>query len=312
MSGGKGLAVKFATKRASIDVDVQLPSSTFVEGSAISATARSIPTRDLTVLAGEVELIRTVTCCYRAVNIRGDKYTVHTRTSDVVGRHELPSAGRLTAGQPLIQHITLVVPADGPGSATTKLVQIEWAVRVHLQVEGIPDVEATQPIVVLSSAHECVSAARAPSVAVDRGCAVLGFDSLSSRRLVPGTQLSGVLTVAPLHPGAAGGVRVELVLVEQVHPCPGLGDEPAALACDHEEEAVETVVASVQLGRRLEFDPTRVRRFPFTLPVPPKVQAPSVQTAEFSLRWILRGVLERPRQHNPHTDVELHGVTTRP
>ena len=71
----------------------------------------------------------------------------------------------------------------------------------------------------------------------DRGCAVLGFESLSSRRLVGGLPLSGVLTVAPLRPVTARALRLDLVLLEHVAHGPWVTDDPARSTANEEKDA---------------------------------------------------------------------------
>lgn len=300
--------MKFATRSAPIDVDLQLPSRTVVEGSAIEVTVRGIARRDVAVDAGEVELIRTVAFNYRQGLTYGAEYTFPPRRSEVVSREVLPATGRLAAGAPLTQQVTLAVPADEPGSAATELVNVSWAVRVHLRIEGSRDEEVTRGIVVLSRARDRAAAAQDPPSGEDHGCAVLGLESLSSRILVSGSPLSGLLTVEPRRHGSARDLRLDLVLLEHVHHGPWIGDNPARAPSDPGKEA-ETVVTSAQLAHRLELDPAQPLRFPFTLPVPSGLQAPSIQAAEYSLRWVLRGVLNLRLHQDPYVEAEMQGVT---
>jgi hypothetical protein len=69
------------------------------------------------------------------------------------------------------------------------------------------------------------------------------------------------------------------------------------------------VVASVALADRPELDPARPLTFRFSVPVPDRLPAPSMRTEEFSLRWMLRGVVDRPLRADPCVAVEMHGVT---
>jgi len=300
--------VKFAIKSASIDVELQLARRTVVEGSAIEATVRGVAGRDLVVSGGQAELIRTVTYNYRQSLSYGTGSSLPSRSSEVVSRQVLPAAGRLATGQPLTGQVMLPVPAGAPGSASTELVNIGWVVRVRLQVEGSRDVETTTGIVVLSRALDRAAAAQGPPVVQDHGRAVLGFESLSSRRLLPGSELSGSMTVAALRAGSGRDLRAELVLLERVHHGPWIGDDPARTPSDQGREA-ETVVASIQLGDRLALDPSQPLRFPFTLPVPQGLRCPSTEEPEFSLRWVLRGVLDLRLHQDPSVEAELQGVT---
>ena len=46
------------------------------------------------------------------------------------------------------------------------------------------------------------------------------------------------------------------------------------------------------------------------MPVPPRLQAPTMRTPNFSLTWMLRGVVDRQLRRDPCVAVELHAVTT--
>ena len=159
---------------------------------------------------------------------------------------------------------------------------------------------------VLSQARHCARVAQAPPVLEAQGCAVLGLESLSSRRLVPGVPLPGVLTVAPLRSFSARGLRVEHVLRG-----PRLTDDPARNPA-HEDKYADTVVVSLPLAEQVRLDPSRPLRFGFTVPVPARLPAPTMRMADFTLSWMLRGVVDR--QHQLHRDpcvaIELHAVTT--
>jgi len=133
--------------------------------------------------------------------------------------------------------------------------------------------------------------------------------SLSARRLVPGSELSGSVTVTPRRAGSARALRLELVLQENVEHGPWLGDDPARNPSDQGKQA-ETVVDCVQLAGHHELEAGQPRSYTFTLPVPPQLPAPSMHTPEFSLRWLLRAVLDRPLHRDPYVEVELHAVTS--
>ncbi len=292
---------------AAIKLDVQLPVREFVEGSVIDLAVRGVVERDLTVAGGQVDLIRTVTYRYRN---RADEFSLTpARSAEVVTRRVLPAGGRYLSGEQLYETVCLDVPADGPGSVTGDLVRVQWAVRAHLRVEPSGDAEATRKVVVFSRASDRAWVQRTPPVWQDRRCAVLAFESLSSRRLVPGSWVSGVLTVAPRRAASARGIRVELVLREQVHHGPWIGDDPSRNPCDQSTEK-DTVVATTVLAGGLQLDPIQPLWLPFALPVPPRLPAPSLQTPEFTLSWVLRGVLDRALRPDPYVDVELRGVTT--
>ena len=200
----------------SIDLSLQLPGVSFIEGSTIDATVRTTAERDVMVEGGRVELVRTMTYRYTAWSPYASPITIPARGAKGISQAHFHPAGPLLGGRPLLQPVALDIPPEGPGSVQTELVDISWAVQARLHLANSRDVEATTPIVVLSQARDCAPVADAPPVLEAQGCAVLGFESLSSRRLAPGVPLSGVLTVAPLRSAAAREIRLDLVLLEHV------------------------------------------------------------------------------------------------
>jgi hypothetical protein len=115
--------------------------------------------------------------------------------------------------------------------------------------------------------------------------------------------------VAPLRSASARAIRVEFVLLEHVLHGPRLTDDPARNPA-HEDKYAETVVASLPLAEQVRLDPSRPLRFGFTVPVPPRLPAPTMRTPKFTLSWILRGVVDRQLRRDPCVAMELHGVTT--
>ena len=181
--------------------------------------------------------------------------------------------------------------------------------QARLHLANSRDAEVTKPIVVLSRARDCALVADAPPMQEDQGCAVLGFESLSSRQLVPGVPLSGVLTVAPLRSASARGIRLDLVLSEHVLHGPRVSDDPAWNPA-YEDKYADTVVATLPLADHVGLEASRPLRFEFTMPVPSQLPAPTMRTPDFTLRWMLRGVVDRQLHRDPCVAVELHAATT--
>jgi len=186
-----------------VDLGLELPGTSFAEGATVDATVRVMAARDVTAAGGSLELVRTITYRYTAWSPYAAPFTAAARAAEVVSRASFQPDGPLAAGRPLARPLTLAVPAGGPGSAHTELVEIDWAVPARLRIDQGRDVEATRPITVLSKARDCAAVAHIPPEVEDQGAAVLGFESLSSRRLVADQPLSGVLTVQPLRPFSA-------------------------------------------------------------------------------------------------------------
>ena len=292
-----------------VDLDLELPCTSFAEGATVDATVRATVARDLTAAGGSLELVRTITYRYTGWSPYAAPFTATARAAEVVSRASFQPDGPLAAGRTLVWPLTLAVPASGPGSAHTELVEIDWAVHARLRIDQGRDVEATRAITVLSKARDCAAVAHIPPEAEDQGAAVLGLESLSSRRLVPGVPLSGVLTVQPLRSLSARSVRVDLVLAEHVLHGPWLSDDPVRNPAQQDKYA-ETIVASVSLANHAGLDPGPLLRYEFTLPVPPRLQAPTMRRPAFTLTWMLRGVVDRQLRRDPCVAVELHAVTT--
>jgi hypothetical protein len=293
----------------SVDLSLELPDTSFIEGSTIDATVRATAEDEVTVEGGRVELVRTMTYRYVAWSPYASPITVPSRNSKVVSQAHFRPAGPVVAERPLVQPVALDIPTDGPGSVQTDLIEIGWAVRARLHLAGSRDAEVTRAIVVLSRARDCAPVADAPPVAEDQGSAVLGFESLSSRRLVPGVPLSGVLTVAPLRAFSARGIRLDLVLSEHVLHGPRITDDPARNPT-HEDKYADTVVATLSLAGHIRLDASQPVRFEFTVPVPSQLPAPTMRMANFTLSWMLRGVVDRQLHRDPCVAVELHAATT--
>ena len=224
--GRAGEALSVADPRVA-ELNIELPTAVYTEGSAIDATVLVMADRDVVVTGGDVELVRNMSYRYRSWGGMGGSTTATARRSEVVDRSVFHSGGPLPGGQPLVQQVRLQLPPDGPGSVRAELLEISWAVHARLRTKGCRDAEATKHILVLSEARECAAVAQSAPLVEDRGCAVLGFESLSSRRLVGGLPLSGVLTVAPLRPVTARALRLDLVLLEHVAHGPWVTDDPA-------------------------------------------------------------------------------------
>jgi hypothetical protein len=304
-----GGVVRTAMKQRALDWQMRLSGQEVTEGDSIDVTIEAAAHSEIAVRGGEVLLARTVTYRYRHINAFGGSYAVPARSTDIVGRVSIPVTGSLLTGEHVVHRVAVPVPADSPGTVSAALVDIQWAVTARIDVEGEPVFETTQPVTVRSRARNRSSVEQKPPTVADRGGVVLGFESLSDRHIAPGSQLSGGLTVVTDRPVAARGLRVELVLRENVHHGPWIGGDPAHNPSDQDKES-ETVVAAVVPAGGVEFRPAQLHRFPFSITVPAQLAGPSLQTPEFTLTWILRGVLDRAWRQDPTVEIELHGVTT--
>ena len=133
--------------------------------------------------------------------------------------------------------------------------------------------------------------------------------AVGSRRFGPGERLAGELAVEPARAGRLQAVRAELVLLQHVPHGPWVVDNPARNPEAHPNEA-ETVVARVVLAAGLPVAAgVPPLRWPFEIVAPQALPAPTLVTDDFALRWVLRGVAERPRSHVTTSSLELDGST---
>lgn len=97
----------------SVDLSLELPDTSFIEGSTIDATVRATAGREVTVEGGRVELVRTLTYRYTAWSPYASPITIPSRTSKVISQAHLPPAGPLVAERPLVQPAVLGIPPTG-------------------------------------------------------------------------------------------------------------------------------------------------------------------------------------------------------
>lgn len=286
--------------RAAGAVTVSTSADPVVAGEPMEVTIRFVADHPMEVVGGEVELVRQGAIAHFERFPMGSGATVSYRNSAVLDRTGLDVAGALTAGQHLVRQVTLRVPPE-EATIVGYLVQQEYAVRAQLRVPHEPDPEGATPVrVVLAVADRGWVADTAP-VVDDAGFAALGIEELSSRRLIGGVPISGTVSVSPQRAGSARGVRVELVLDELV--------PPRVEGPTEEVRRRTTVVAAAPVAGDLDLQPGRVLRLPFDLRAPLPLPAPSMSTPEYTLRWLLRAVLDRPRHRDPTSTIELWAST---
>ncbi len=295
------------TVEAAIGLDLDMPVREVTEGSVLTGTVLAEALTDLDVRGCEVALIRSTSYLYRQGGLSA---STTARTSEVAAARGLRCAGPLQAGGVLTLPFTLTVPTDSPGTAAASMIQIQWAVRVRMQVQGSQPKEFTRPIVVLSRAADRADVAELPPTSQDRGLVAMRFESLSTRRLLPSASITGMLALDPRRAAGARGLRVDLVLREQVHRGPWVGTDPTRNPADESREK-DTLVAREVIAHRIEIDPSAPVALPFRLTAPNRLPSPSLATEQFSVSWILRGVADRVLRPDPFVEVELHGSTAR-
>lgn len=298
-----------AATAAPVDIRIATQSVDVVEGSVMDLEVRIESQRDLVVRGGEVSLVTRVAYKHREGNVLGGSSTKVVRRTDVHAVHPVPGPWPLPASDPVVLPIRVAVPASGPGTAHSALVDITWAARVRLQAEGHLVSEASRTFVVRSRAAGEAGCRESEQVLSRRSPADLRIVDLSTRSLRPGRPVTGTLVIGALRPFAVRGVRLGLVLRQQVHHGQWHVDDPTRNPANEDKDQ-DTEVVVANLAGAMDLDPTNPLRIPFRLVAPPELPAPSLSTPHFRLGWLLRAVLDRPLRPDPFAEVELHGRTT--
>jgi hypothetical protein len=291
---------------APVEVQLSVGVPEVVEGADLDVAIRAVAQRELVVTAAQVALVAKVAYQYCVPGFS----IVKSHRVDTVAFRDMPPWGRLRAAERVHFPISLRVP-DAAGSVEGLLAHLSWHVQVRLTVDSAPDVVVDAPVVVLTRAVRTVGAARSQPSAVERRLAILAFEDLSSRCLVPGVPLSGALAVAAWRPWTARTAQVTLIRREVVRRGPWLGADPNPSLANKETEA-DVVAARQTVAEDLALDPGRIQRLPFTLLVPGTPRVPSTDRDDFSIRWILHARLTRRWRPGPSVELELHGVTAPP
>jgi hypothetical protein len=273
----------------------------------VLATVRVRAVRDVVLQGGEASLTAAVAYWYVTGGIFGSTYSSVARSTVEASRQPLPAPTLLREGQEVEHQLLLAVPATGLPTVDCDLVSIEWTVRATVRYEGSGRVAAAPvALVVLSGGGP------EPPVPPPAPRARVRLEGVGPRRVGAGTRVTGEVVLAERRRAAVlRGARVELVLLQLVPHGPLLGDNPARNPYIAAKES-ETVVARVPLA--LPGGVTGEARLPFALDVP-ALPAPTLLTDDFSLRWVLRAVVDRRVSGFPRTassEVELVGSTMPP
>lgn len=287
-----------------VTVDVE-PAA--VTGGVVLATVRSRAVRDVVLQGGEVSL--GCALAYRYLEgFFGATYGATARRAVDVAAQPLPGPTLLRQGEHVDHQVLLGVPAQGLPTVNCELVQVAWTARARVRYEGTQHADAPPvPLVVGSPGR----GADTDSPALLRGGRRQDHVAVAvgSRRFGPGGQVAGELVVEPARPGRLQEVRAELVFLQHVPHGPWVVDNPARNPEAHPNEA-ETVVARVVLAAGLPVAAGGpALRWPFELAAPRALPAPTLVTDDFALRWVLRGVAERPRSYVTTSSLELDGST---
>lgn len=295
------------TAAAPMSVEVLFGPGHVTEGEAAELSLRVTAEQDLTVVGGRVDLVRREMFFHHLAGM----FNARARHTSVVTSAPLLGWGRMRAAERLeIAEVSLPIPAGSLGTTDAAIISVAWEVSVHIVAEGAPESVVTAPLIVLTRALDRVLDATQPPSADGRGWADVGVEGLATRQLRPGV-LAGSVVVSPRRAWPARAVDVALLRREHVEHGIWLGDDPARNPPDQEKDR-EVTVARQRLADQVQLEPGRVERFPFALQVPEAPLAPSLQTQEFEISWVLRAWVVRPWRRSPFVEMGLHAPTAPP
>lgn len=275
-------------------------------GGIIEVRAIAYAKRPAEVVSCQVALIRRSSWRHRMGNVYGSWSGTTARTVAVVDSHLLDVPQALAAEEAVTVPVRLRAPLDSLPSTAGQLVEINWVIRALFELADGTHAQGDLPIKLRSSLQPPVI--NRPPSAVERGLVSLSLREVSASRLVPGGVLSGQVGVTPKRVGSGRGIRVELVLREEVHRGLWLNEDPARNPANETREA-ETVIARQQVADHIELDPAIPIALPFHLSVPDELPAASLTTKEFTISYLLRAVLDRPLRPDPRVEMELPAIT---
>lgn len=276
-------------------------------GGVVLATVRTVAARDVVLQGGVVTLGYMLAYRYLE-DFFGAAYGKTAKRAEEVAEQPLPGPTLLRAGQSVEQQVLLAIPPAGPATVDSELVLLRWIVAARVRHDGIEHTDGEPVQVLVVGDGQAVELDAPELVAGGRRPDALSFLRIETRRIRPGCRLAGALSLVPARPGPVKAVRVELVLVQTVPHGPWLVDDPARNPESRPNVAERVVARQVLAGtvRRGE-----AQQLSFALDVPDPLPAPTLRRAEFTLRWVLRAVVERRRSRSTTVQVEVLGCTRR-
>ena len=277
-------------RRPDADLRVQVDKTELHAGGELEACVSLIPKADFHVRHGKAELICTETYVQRVSTQYGHQYHKRTQTLSRV-EETFTENGNLRKGVTYSTDVRLVVPPDAlptVSGASVRSIQpgISWAVTASLDVANARDIQRSQEVTIVKPA--ALDDARPRPVVAEsehRQC-VLTL-TLSSADARSGDAVEGSLRARMLQDVTASEFRVELVRVEK------FGNEGQ----DHS-------VDSVTLEQEASLRSGRTREWRFRLDLG-QVDVPSLKTEKSSVRWLVKGVLDRRMRSDLRVEQEI-------
>lgn len=272
----------------------------YLPGEEVRAFVQIRGEGELALQEVRVELRRLQRYAYqrRERNSNGRYHWDNERRTDelVCDVRRILDAGTLQEGMVVEQIVSLRLPSTAEGSGNGGLLDTSWEVHLVLNRRMAIDVTATAAIVVLSPAALFAGRIAADWRGNQPGECSVAFQ-LPTRQVRLGSVLGGTLIVHARQAVEARGLRVELQRVEMT--------VPGSSSYQTRGRNDDTTVLKQQIapGGTLPFDsPIMV---PFELPIPEGLP-PTTFAAHGTIRWLLRGVVDRSFATDYWGEVEVN------
>ena len=299
-----------ATATPPLTVELTVAKAEVVAGEPLSVWLRLSAQRPITVRGATVELSTKLTYFHKEGGLYGGRSLGRAKRTEVRAAQEVPGPWPIQPGEVVPLPVAVHVPADAPGTTHVSLVDLTWWVTARVHVADYAEATVSRSFVVTSRASDQLDVAQWAPVGDDRQRVRVQIEDLPSRSLAPGRPVSGTVLITPLRRCAIQGTRVELVVRQEVHHGEWIGEDPTRNPAYQEMER-DGVVAGQRVGGPATLDPSEPVGLPFALVLPEDLPAASLHTANFTLTWLLRAVVDRRLRPNPYVEVPLHARTTR-
>ena len=277
-------------RRPDVDVQISVNRSDFHAGDRVDARVALLPNGDYRVRNGRVELVCIETWVQRIDSQYGPSYHRKTEVLSSEGETFLEDQ-TVRNGVPYSADLKATVPRDALPTLRGELVQkiepgVAWAVKVDMDVARARDIHESQEVTVVPASAP--SGGRPVSTVTEstRGGCSLTLE-LSQNEARPGDRVDGSLRAEPQGDVTASEARVELVREEKFG-----------------NTARNDTVDSATLERDLSLQSDGTREWRFSLDFG-QVSVPSMKTEKSSVRWLVRGLLDRSMRTDPKVEQDI-------
>ena len=276
--------------RPKADLNIQISETTLHPGDEFEARVKLVPREDFHVRLGKVELVCLETCVQTTRSQYGVHYSKRTHT-ERLAEETIMEDRIIRRWGGISTDVRLALPPDAlPTLSGTPVEKVQpgiaWAVTAFLDVTKARDMRQSEEFTVVRL-PELDASQPNPTVAESRHRQSALTLSLSRSDARSGDRVDGTLRAEMLEDVDASEVRVELVRVEK------FGNESQ----DHRVDVVTPERdETLKSGETREWD--------FQLDVG-HVAVPSLETEKSSVRWLVKGTLDRRMRRDLRVEQEI-------